>query len=302
MYVNKDRGSGSLRATIAAAATIGDTIDFSSKLKVQTINLTSGPLTLGVNLTIDGLGANKLTVKGGGTEGVFVVSAGVTATIENLTIANGLAVQGAGIDNFGTLTVSQRTLTGNTAVGGSGDCTTPDAASGGGIANEVGASLALTQSLLTKNVAAATPGTDSFGGALLNLGSATVTNTTFIGNEATGGDGAGGATASRQLNGSSCRSSSIGNRSCRKSTVLIVALRSTADHVVILFVFDRGDRHSLMFVDQAVSIWAASVRPRSSIACSLRMCLRILPVTVRGRWSTIMTYCGTLKYAIWSRQ
>ena len=50
---NKDSGPGSLRATIAAA-TSGDTIDFSSKLNGQTIKLTSGELALGVSLTIDG--------------------------------------------------------------------------------------------------------------------------------------------------------------------------------------------------------------------------------------------------------
>jgi hypothetical protein len=181
-----DSGTGSLRDTIAAA-TGGDTINFSSALKGQTVTLTSGPLTLGVNLDINGLGAAKLTVSGGGTEGVFVVSPGVTATIDNLTIANGQAVQGAGIDNFGMLTVSQCTLNNNTAVGGSGESTTPDAANGGGIANEVGAVLTLTQSLVTNNVAAASPGNDSFGGAILNLGSATVTACTFTGNQVTGG-------------------------------------------------------------------------------------------------------------------
>jgi hypothetical protein len=126
-------------------------------------------------------------VSGGGTEGVFVVSAGVTATIDKLTIANGLAVQGGGIDNFGTLTIDHSTLSGNTAVGGSGDSTTPDAANGGGIADEVGASLNLTQDLLTNNVAAASPGNDSFGGALLNLGSASVTGCTFTSNQVAGG-------------------------------------------------------------------------------------------------------------------
>jgi hypothetical protein len=56
---NKDSGSGSLRFEIAAASS-GDTINFSSNLNGQTIALTSGPLTLGVNMTIDGLGADKL--------------------------------------------------------------------------------------------------------------------------------------------------------------------------------------------------------------------------------------------------
>jgi hypothetical protein len=183
---NHDSGMGSLRATIAAA-TSGDTIDFSSKLNGQKINLTSGPLTLGVNLTIDGLGASKLTVSGDQARQVFLIDSGTTATLSGMTIANGNAVQGGGIDNFGTLSVSQCVLLGNTAVGGSGDSTTPGAANGGGIANEVGASLTLTQSLLTDNVAAASPGNDSFGGALLNLGAATVTDCTFTGNQATGG-------------------------------------------------------------------------------------------------------------------
>ncbi len=183
---NNDSGLGSLRATIAAA-TSGATINFSSKLMGETITLTSGPLTLGVNLNNDGLGADKLTVCGGGTEGVFVVSAGVTATIDNLTIANGLAVQGAGIDNFGNMTVINCNLSGNQAIGGSGAATTPDAANGGAIMNEVGATLTLRQSSLADNVAAASPGNDSFGGALVNLGAATITGCVFQGNEATGG-------------------------------------------------------------------------------------------------------------------
>ena len=181
-----DSGPGSLRAAIAAA-TGGATINFSSKLKGETITLTSGPLTLGTNLTIEAPGAGELTISGGGTAGVFVVSPGVTATIDDLTIANGLAVQGGGIDNFGKLTVDDCTLTDNTAKGGSGDSTTADAANGGGIANEVGASLSLTQSLLVHNVAAASPGNDSFGGAVLNLGGAVVANCTFTGNQVTGG-------------------------------------------------------------------------------------------------------------------
>ena len=40
---------------------------------------------------------------------------------------------------------------------------------------------------MTNNVAAASPGNDSFGGALLNLGSATIVSCTFTGNQATGG-------------------------------------------------------------------------------------------------------------------
>ena len=108
-------------------------------------------------------------------------------TLSGLTIANGVAVQGAGIDNFGTVTVDRCTLLNNKAIGGSGDSTTPDAANGGGIANEVGASLALTRSLLTNNVAVAQPGIDSFGGGLLNLGQPPSCPALSPGNQATGG-------------------------------------------------------------------------------------------------------------------
>jgi hypothetical protein len=175
---NDDSGPGSLRAAIAA--TSGETINFAKTLKGQTITLTSGPLKLGVNLTIDGLGADKLTVSGGGTEGVFVVSAGVTATIDKLTIANGEAVQGSGIDNFGTLTVDHCTLSDNQSQGGTG---------GGAILNEVGADLTVTGSSFASDIANAGPGADVFGGGILNEGAASVNGSVFTGNEALGGNG-----------------------------------------------------------------------------------------------------------------
>ena len=131
-----DSGTGSLRYEVGQASS-GDAVDFASNLSGQTITLASGPITLGVNVTIEGLGANNPTVSGGGKQQVFVVSSGVTATIESLTIADGLAAQGGGIDNFGDLTVTGCTISGNLAVGGAGDSTTPEAANGGGIANEV---------------------------------------------------------------------------------------------------------------------------------------------------------------------
>ena len=162
-----DSGAGSLRAAITAAAS-GDTINFAHSLIGLTIRLTSGELTIAKSLNIDGLGTSQLTVSGGSTSRVFDIASGADVTLSGLTIANGVAVQGGGIDNFGTLTVDRCTLLNNKAVGGGGNSTTPDAANGGGIANEVGASLTLTRSLLANNVAAASPGDDSFGDALLN--------------------------------------------------------------------------------------------------------------------------------------
>src|SRR5579872_863401 len=59
-----DSGTGSLRAAVAAAdSTSGAVIDFAPSLH-GTITLTSGQLNLSRNVTIDGPGANKLTVSG----------------------------------------------------------------------------------------------------------------------------------------------------------------------------------------------------------------------------------------------
>ena len=61
-----DSGTGSLRAAINSA-TSGEIIEF-AKSAYGTITLTSGPLQVNaINLTIQGPGANKLTINGGET-------------------------------------------------------------------------------------------------------------------------------------------------------------------------------------------------------------------------------------------
>jgi hypothetical protein len=96
---NNDSGTGSLRAEIAAAAS-GDTINFCSKLKGETITLTSGELLITDSVTIDGLGANQLAVSGNNASRVFEVATGLNVTISGLTITQGYALeQGGGILN-----------------------------------------------------------------------------------------------------------------------------------------------------------------------------------------------------------
>ena len=70
---NADSGAGSLRDTIAAAQS-GDTIVFDPSLAYETITLSSGPLALGSNLTIDGLGANLLAISGNDASQLFTLS------------------------------------------------------------------------------------------------------------------------------------------------------------------------------------------------------------------------------------
>jgi hypothetical protein len=151
-----DGSSGTLRAVIAAANP-GDTIVFAKQLKGDTITLIQGQLTISKNLDIEGPGADQLTISGNHASRVFEISSGVTANVAGLTIANGLVV-------------------------------TADIAGGGGISNDLFATLNLTNMTLVNNQ---TLGGE--GGGLYNAGTVTVIGCTFAGNQAIdSGSGFGG--------------------------------------------------------------------------------------------------------------
>jgi hypothetical protein len=137
--------AGDLRYCIGQAAD-GDAITFGV---TGTINLTGG-LYLFHNISIEGPGADLLTVSGPGYFSyphnfrVFTVYG--TVSISGLTITNGYAPNvdgevdanlGGGIANFGTLTLSNSTVTGNTANScPEGTCFEgPPPSAGGGIFN-----------------------------------------------------------------------------------------------------------------------------------------------------------------------
>jgi len=140
-----------------------------------TITVTSTK-TISADTTIDG--GSLITISGGSSVGVFSVNTGVNFTVQNLTIANGNSANyGGGIyNNQGTLTVTNSTFSGNSAVG------TPGL--GGGIFIGFGGTGTVTNSTFSGNSASA------FGGGIDNTGTVTVTNSTFSGNSA-GADGGG---------------------------------------------------------------------------------------------------------------
>jgi hypothetical protein len=191
-----DSGAGSLRDTIAAAQS-GDRIVFDPSLARQTITLTSGELAINQSLDIRGLGADQLTVSGNGASRVFdLTGSGADVTIAGLTIANGLAAQGGGIENAASnLTLSDDVLSNDRAVGGAGAD-----AQGGGVFNGGAASLLVRDSLFVNDVARGIDRLDGgsagngLGGGLFNQGIATLHGTSFSANEAIGGGstGAGG--------------------------------------------------------------------------------------------------------------
>jgi hypothetical protein len=121
-----DSGTGSLRqAVLDANNTAGaNLINFQSGL-TGTITLTSGALSISNDVSIQGPGANVLTVSGGHTTGVFFLISGGTHgfSFPGLTIANGSTNFGGGM-NFslasGTLTIENCVFSGNRTLSGGG--------------------------------------------------------------------------------------------------------------------------------------------------------------------------------------
>ena len=201
-----DSGPGSLRRALNSVC-VGGTVHFSDTLAGQTITLLSGPLTLGKNVTIDGSAAPGLTISGNNTDRVFIVNAGTTAALKNLTVTKGYGWQLAGgILNNGSLTLDHILLTQNTMATNAGDFWQ----GGGGIYSGDGATLNLIDSSVTDNHAAWSGGgvysffhttttivrstisgnvSNDVGGAIRSLGNMTITNSTLSGNKSTGWHG-----------------------------------------------------------------------------------------------------------------
>ncbi|GEM_PF-1984241 len=163
-------GVCTLRAAIleanALAACSPLTINFSV---TGVINLASFLPSLNhPNLTINGPGAKQLTVRRNAVAAfrIFEVNTGKAVVINKLTISNGSASNGGGIDNSGDLTINGCAITGNTASN-----------NGGGLHNS-GGSLIVNNSTISGNNAV------NGGGLGNDNGTAVVTNTTISGNTA----------------------------------------------------------------------------------------------------------------------
>src|SRR6266851_3831568 len=157
-------------AQVSGSYGSNDTIQFASSLNGQTITLTSGELLCSKNLSVTGPGANLLTVSGNNDSRVFKIASGTTVSLSGLTITKGYNTDsGGGIQNDGTLTLSNSTLASNSAF------------DGGGIYNN--GTLTLSNSTLASNSSAFD------GGGILNSGTLTFNNSTLAGNSANYGGG-----------------------------------------------------------------------------------------------------------------
>jgi len=207
-----DGSTGTLRSVIAEAnADSGaSTIDFDATVfsTPQTIALSGIPLELSNTTgteTITGPAAG-VTVSAGGKSRVFLVDKLVTASISGLTFSGGkvsgggVAGFGGGLLNDGTVSLTDCTVSSNSAYNGGGlfndgsanltDCTVSGNSAGydgGGLDNA--GTMTLTDCTVSHNLAF---GGESYGGGLFNYGTANLTNCTVSSNTAGGFDIGGG--------------------------------------------------------------------------------------------------------------
>ncbi len=165
-----DSGPGSLRAALANVCP-GGTVTFDPGLSGQTIQLAS-PLVLSQNVTLDGAGLASSIILSGDTNGdgagdvQVLYNPAYYVILNQLTITRGAANVGAGIQNYGTLTIYNSTFVDNNA-----------AAYGGGIYSS--GNLYVANSTFANNTA----GNFGFGGGIhTDAVQAYVINSTFSGN------------------------------------------------------------------------------------------------------------------------
>jgi hypothetical protein len=170
-----------------------DVID-ATGLAGQTITL-AGPLSqITTNVDINGPGSGQLTVSGNDLVRPFSLNSAAVVNITGMTISHGRATFAGGIDNSGTLTLTDVAVINNTAQVTGGTNTFPE---GGGILTA--GTLHLVLSTVSSNTATGTGGTGQnapAGGGIWNSTSGTVTidRSTISGNASTAVAGAGGTT------------------------------------------------------------------------------------------------------------
>ncbi|HEV8157388.1 MAG TPA: right-handed parallel beta-helix repeat-containing protein, partial [Pyrinomonadaceae bacterium] len=177
---NLDSGAGSLRNAVIDVCS-GGTISFSASMPPE-VSLTTGQIVINKNnLTIQGPGADRLTIRNGASSRIFQVNGGLT--ISGLTIEDGTA---SGIFNPGTLTVADCVVRSNKGTGifNSGNLTVVNSVlsdneggHGGAIHNT--GTAAITNSTILHNSA-------KIGGGIYSNNSVTITNSSITGNTATG--------------------------------------------------------------------------------------------------------------------
>jgi hypothetical protein len=266
---SNDSGPGSLRQAVLDARSLHPnehtTINFSSKVFAQTITLTSGEILLPGNITIDGPGADLLTISGNDSSRIFTIPGGVSVSIGGLTLFNGFAPgqsggHGGAILNAGILTIEACAFAGNSVEGSTsgnghggaiensnrlnaGYCTfnNNSAQGGGAIYNGPGGSCYLALCTFTKNSAIFKAG--GGGGAILHRGALLDVSDTTISENLADGAGAGVYTSDVPKASSHIRNTIIARNNAATSPDTYGAY--TSDGYNLVGVSDAGNGFTL---------------------------------------------------------
>jgi CSLREA domain-containing protein len=170
--INAINGAASTCSTTPATGT--STIIIPSNV-TGAITLLGSRLTISAPVTINGPGANNLSISGNNSESIFyILNTATNVTISGLTLTNARAPVNGGaiLSSAPNLTLVNSTVSGSTAP-----------SSGGGVC-VIGGNLTLTNSTVSGN---SVTGVWSGGGLFLENGNLTLTNSTVSGNTSTRG-------------------------------------------------------------------------------------------------------------------
>jgi hypothetical protein len=169
------------RADLAGPLANGGTLIFTCGVDM-TLNTEAdgaGSFYISGDLTLVGNGGpGKVIFDGNQTDRIFTMAPGVSVDLSYLTLQHGASSGGGSvIDNVGTVTITNSTLSDNSSSFGG---------NGGAIFNESGHMLSIANSTLSGNTA-----DGRSGGAIANAGTMSITNSTLSGNSAHSGGNSG---------------------------------------------------------------------------------------------------------------
>ena len=159
----------------------------------KTITLTLGTLVMPTTepVAIDGPGVGVVTISGGGVFQVINVPHGATVTLEGITIEDGTASSGGGVESNGTLTLINTNLQSNTALNGGGLSSTGQLKISGGVIEnnqasngaglDISGSLYLSDATIKANTASTNGGGVEYSGG--TGGKLTITGSTLSANK-----------------------------------------------------------------------------------------------------------------------
>ena len=166
-------------------------------------------LRIGISLNVTGSSAGVIINGGGRASVVTIPNVGTRVILSTLSIEGGYGLAGAGINNNGTLTISNSTISANNATE---SCAIEVQCLGGGIFNSDTGTLTISHSNVSDNFAGTQPSGlyGGGGGIYSSFGGLTIDNSTISGNTSGAGGGIQAVAGTMHINKSTISGNSTG--------------------------------------------------------------------------------------------